>query len=188
MSNQFTDTDLKREVWKDVQGYKGYYQVSNMGRVRSLDRWIPRMDVLNFRLMKGRILKSTYVGNGYPQVNLSKKGKVKICDIHRLVLEAFVGTCPDSMECRHIDGDKSNAKLSNIKWGTPVQNQKDRNKHGTCNSGDRNGHAKLSWEKVLWIRRKYATGKYTQMYLARKVRISPSVVSLIVNMKAWREY
>lgn len=173
--------------WRDIPGFKGYYQASTDGQVRSVDRLIPNSVGSGHRLMKGKILNpAVYKNPGYPTVALSMKGKVEYYSVHSLVLLAFVGPCPEGMECRHKNGVKTDNRLENIEWNTRSKNQLDRVEHGTSNSGERNHHAKLTDRDVLQIRRLYQTGKYTQARLARKFKISASIVSEIVNNKIWR--
>lgn len=106
----------KIEIWKDILGYEGLYQVSDLGRVRSLDRIVPRKKG-NFP-KKGCIFKTVLNGNGYPQVILSKNGKLTNCRVHSLVVWVFLGwkankTCKNGV-INHIDFNKTNNKLSNL--------------------------------------------------------------------------
>lgn len=104
------------EIWKDVVGYEGLYQVSNLGRVRSLDTH----DRLG-RLRRGRVLKDSNNGTGYRMVNLKHDGKQRMRTVHRLVMETFVPN-NDDLEINHIDGDKSNNTLVNLEWCTRSEN------------------------------------------------------------------
>lgn len=108
------------EIWKDVVGYEGYYQVSNLGRVRSLDRIAS-----NGRKIKGKIL-STKVNTApyYPRVSLSVNGKMKLAQVHRLVAQAFVYN-PDpehKTQVGHKDESRTNNRADNLEWVTPKEN------------------------------------------------------------------
>ena len=108
------------EIWKDVVGYEGYYQVSNLGRVRSLDRIAS-----NGRKVKGKIL-STKVNTPpyYPRVSLSVNGKMKLVQVHRLVAQAFVYN-PDpehKTQVGHKDESRTNNRADNLEWVTPKEN------------------------------------------------------------------
>ena len=108
------------EIWKDVAGYEGYYQVSNLGRVRSLDRIAS-----NGRKIKGKIL-STKVNTPpyYPRVSLSVNGKMKLVQVHRLVAQAFVYN-PDpehKTQVGHKDESRTNNRADNLEWVTPKEN------------------------------------------------------------------
>ena len=101
------------EVWKDINGYSGVYQVSNFGRVRSIDH----LDCNKRNRIKGRILKPGLKSNGYFQVALSDStGKSKNYYVHKLVMETFVGECPKDCEINHIDENKTNNNVSNLEY------------------------------------------------------------------------
>lgn len=110
------------EQWKDVSGYEGLYQVSSLGRVRSLDRVI--IDNCCKRKLKGKLLKSTQ-HNGkqpYKYVSLSKDGIIKKIFIHRLVAEAFIDNPEGKLQVNHIDGNPSNNLVNNLEWVTNAEN------------------------------------------------------------------
>lgn len=137
------------EVWLPVVGYAGCYVVSNMGRVRSLDR----IDQQG-RHRPGKLLteRNDLRGAGYRYVNLSKDGIAKKVNVHVLVLEAFVGPRPSARhEGCHADGDRTNPRLSNLHWGTPEENWADRWRHGTESAGEKSPAAVLTDEMVRWI-------------------------------------
>ena len=124
------------EIWKDIEGYEGIYQVSNLGRVRSLDRLVPAVcalskgnQVVNY-LRKGKILADYWAGpkgSEYKCVMLSKHDKPKNSRVHRLVACAFVQNPNNLPEVNHIDEDKSNNRADNLEWVTRIQNEH----HGT---------------------------------------------------------
>lgn len=104
--------------WKPVLGYEGLYEVSNDGRVRSLDRK-DRMG----RDRIGRELAQGNINTGYRKVDLKHNGKKSSKTVHRIVCDAFLGTAPD-MWVNHKDGDKNNNHLSNLEWVTPSDNHR----------------------------------------------------------------
>lgn len=117
---------MKNEEWKDIEGYEGLYQVSNMGRVRSLDRYVNNMfGTLSF--IKGKILKVLNHKDGYKQVNLLKDGKVKHCLVHRLVAGAFIPNPHNYPVINHKDEIKTNNCVENLEWCTVKHN----NTYGT---------------------------------------------------------
>lgn len=99
------------EIWKDIEGYEGFYQVSNMGRVRSIER---RLN--DGRIYGGRILEQKQVRNGYMQVHVSKDNKGKYLSVHRLVARAFVSGFVEGADVNHKDEDKTNNRADNLEW------------------------------------------------------------------------
>lgn len=116
---------MTTEVWKPVPKYEGSYEVSNLGRVRSLDR-------INHRgwSLKGKMLKPGDMGRYY-QHSLTKDGKAVKYLTHRLVLEAFVGPPGKNEQGCHNDGNSKNNHLSNLRWDTSSANNRDKVAHGT---------------------------------------------------------
>lgn len=102
-----------REIWKDVKGYEKLYQISNMGRVRSMN--YRRKNVIG-------ILNPGRDKDGYLQVNLSKKGKTRMSKIHRLVAEAFILKEKNKNQVNHKDGNKENNHIENLEWCTNSEN------------------------------------------------------------------
>lgn len=117
------------ETWKPVVGYEGLYEVSDRGRVRSIER------VVGNRRYPGRLLKVRPLPNGRPRVSLSRNGVAVDAYTYRLVLEAFRGPRPPGMECLHWDDDPNNNSLSNLRWGTRTDNMRDMSRNGNGNAG-----------------------------------------------------
>lgn len=102
---EYTDIELKNEKWKDIFGYDGMYQVSDLGRVRSL------------KFRKTRVMKGTKDKGGYLKVFLSKNGKRHNICVHRLVAYAFIPNSDKTKnEVNHIDECKQNNRVSNLEW------------------------------------------------------------------------
>lgn len=118
---------MKDEIWTSVPGYEGFYEVSSMGRVRSVSRWVPCVrNPEKKQFYHGRVLKPGVNMNpyGYLQVNLSKRGKTKPGLVHRLVAMAFIPN-PDSLrEVNHINGDKHDNRVVNLEWCSSKENKK----------------------------------------------------------------
>jgi hypothetical protein len=126
--------ETKTEIWKDIEGYEDLYQVSNFGRVRSLDRHILAECALSktsepvYYFRKGKVLTPHLIGKtGYIGVMLSKYNIPKNMRVHRLVAQAFIPNTDNLPEVNHIDEDKLNNCVWNLEWCT----RKDNEHHGT---------------------------------------------------------
>lgn len=117
---------MGNEKWLPIPGYEGAYEVSDLGRVRSLDRISAQG-----RPIKGRVLSQMTGSSGYQQVNLHRDRKQATHHVHRLVLLAFVGPGGEDMQGRHLNGDRSDNTLANLAWGTQLENMQDQREHGT---------------------------------------------------------
>lgn len=103
------------EEWRDIKGYEGLYQVSNAGRVRSLDREVKG------KFLKGKVL-SCYSKHTYPVVALCNAEGKKCVRVHRIVAEAFLENYYNLPEVNHIDGNKNNNCVENLEWCTRTEN------------------------------------------------------------------
>ena len=131
-----THTHTQDEQWRDIPGWEGHYQVSSQGRVRSLDRTTTSKVGIEMRF-RGRPLKGVLDTFGYPIVSLASPstGRVRH-QIHRLVLEAFVGPCPEGMEACHWDDNPENNNLENLRWASHADNMADKSRNWTvCRRG-----------------------------------------------------
>lgn len=111
-----------QEIWKDIKGYEGYYQVSNLGRVRSLDRYVPNGDRLQFRNGKLKTLMTNMYG--YYVVKLSKNNVDKNIPVHILVAKTFIEDreYSDGWEVNHKDFNRTNNNVDNLEWVTRQEN------------------------------------------------------------------
>lgn len=110
------------EVWKDIKGYEGYYQVSNLGRVKSVNRRVVNHKSGSTRFTEGIILSPCDNGNGYLVVSLRKDGKRKNAYMHRIVAEAFVENRENKPNINHKDYNTKNNVATNLEWCTQKEN------------------------------------------------------------------
>ena len=173
------------EIWKDIKGYEGWYKVSNLGNVRSLDRAITYSNGRK-HFEKGKMLKPTLKSNGYYYVSLSRNCKTPKYDIHKLVAIAFLEN-PNNYKCvNHIDGNKLNNNINNLEWCSYSYNAIHANKLGltTVTKGETNGMAKLTETQVKEIKELLNKG-HTGRSLANKFNVAEATISQIKNNKLW---
>lgn len=174
------------ENWRPVPGWDGLYDVSDLGRVRSL----PRMTA--YGIKGGGVLKAARKGAPrYPYlgVTLSGAGVRRQVKIHRLVLQAFIGPAPEGMnDGRHLDGVTFNCALTNLDWGSHARNGQDMIDHGHANGpGDGSAHprAKLTEEIAIEARAEYATGRVTERALAKRYGVNVSTMHRLLTRQTW---
>lgn len=157
------------ERWLPVVGFPGY-EVSDLGRVRC---WRP-CNRLARQPSEPRILRTPpNKTTGYISVSLYLDRREYRKLVHRLVLEAFVGPCPEGHEARHVhDPDPTNARLDNLAWGTKAENMQDQIRHGSIARGMRNGWCRLTDEQVSAIRESGLSASE----LAKLYKVSPGYI------------
>ena len=109
------------EVWKDIPNYEGYYQISNLGRIKSVARKVKYQN--SYRNVKEK-LKKTFIGKqGYERVELSKNGKIKKYNVHRIVANVFISNPLNKETVNHINGIKTDNRVENLEWATRSENE-----------------------------------------------------------------
>lgn len=137
------------------------------------------------RRKEGTKLKPRVASNGYRRVNLYINKEHKTYSVHRLVCTAFNGVPSKGCQVRHLDGDKANNVPSNLKWGSPKENAKDKTLHGTSPEGNKNPSSKLTERDIQDIRELRNTTKLSLRDIGGLFGVSKSQVCAIVNGKAW---
>lgn len=141
-------------------------------------------------VFKGKARKrtlSTFMSGGKPrfQVSFRIDGKPRVNYVHRLVLEAFVGPCPEGMECCHNDGNATNNQIENLRWDTHQSNMLDRTSHGTANyAGENNGNSKINNRTVIEIMRRLNHGS-SRREIADSMGIHRGRIDAIVRGRNW---
>lgn len=168
-----TQTDAPEE-WRSVPGFAGLYEVSTFGRVRSLPRET-RAGILGGRILRGQVSTA-----GYERVTLSCGGNSNRYSVHRLVLAAFVGAQAPDHEGRHLNGNRTDNRLSNLMWGTRSENASDRTRHGTQydNRGERHGNSRLTDAQAQEIKSLRASG-YSLRRLSEMYGVSAQTICYV---------
>ena len=179
------------EVFVDIPGYEGYYQVSNYGNVRSLDRVI-KEKTGKTQTLKGRILKQRINPGGYHYIELGKNGTKATFAVHQLVAQAFIPNPDSKPTVNHIDGNKLNNSVANLEWSTYSENLKHAYKTGLRRTvkfsevGSKNYKRKLKPEQVIEIKRLLAAGSLTHKEIATKFSVARSTVTEIKSGRRWK--
>lgn len=174
--------DLPGEVWKPVVGFEGLYEVSNMGRVKSLARIVRAGS--RSQPVRERILATPCVDPGYKMVNLHRRGHKAKRWVHSLVLEAFHGCRPTGCACRHMNGDPTDNRAANLRWGSYAENSADQKRHGTAIRGERVGGARLHPRSVAEIKRQLPHN--TDIELGRLWGVARQTIHAIRTGRTWK--
>ncbi|RYF12778.1 MAG: hypothetical protein EOO40_00440 [Deltaproteobacteria bacterium] len=158
-------------VMPEIIGYEGRYSI--------------QMDGVVTNVRTGKVIKHV-LSSGYPSVSLYSQRSKKTHFVHRLVARAFLSMPAgiDKPQIRHLDGDKLNCQLSNLVFGTQLQNQRDRLAHGTHNRGERSGKAKLTLAEVVRIKAMLAAG-CKGYKIAKEFNMSGPAIYEIALGRSW---
>ena|ERR1051325_3775276 len=157
-----------REIWKAIERSPAY-SISSLGRVKGPKGWILKQPIRN----------------GYCSISLYTDKKTFTREnTHTLVLETFVGPRPDGFHARHLDGDRKNNSVSNLRWGSPKENAADQFLHGTRALGLKHHNAKLNADIVRSIRDGFDHG-FGPTALAKKYGVDPSTITSVVRRQTW---
>ena len=165
----FTATlQLNGEIWRDILGYEGLYQVSNFGRIKRCSR----------------ILSVGINGWGYETIALCKNGHQKSCTVHRLVAEAFLPNPDNLPQVDHLNGNKADNRVENLEWVTPKENIQRASRNGQLKCGVENCNAKLSKADIIYIRKN--SDRLTKKQLAKMFKVDRKVIERILNKTSYK--
>lgn len=159
-------------ITKPLKGYEGLYEINSLGEIYSLPKRT---------LSKRRILKTSINNSGYHCVSLCKNSKHKSFTVHRLLLDTFISERPKGMDIDHIDGDKLNNSITNLRYCSRSDNMKNARRNGFKNYGEHSKFAKLTQNQVREIR----CSDKTQSELASLYKVSIATISRVLNNKIW---
>lgn len=173
------------EIWKDIIGYKGLYQVSNLGRVKSCIYYVKYKNTT--RRNNPGLLKPTINNGGYYTVNLKNKEKDKTIPIHRIVALAFIPNLKNKEQVNHINCIKTDNRVENLEWCTRQENIDHAVRNNLIGKGESSSNSKLTNKDVLEIRNKYQRrGYFDSIRLASDYNVKPNTINGIINRRVWR--
>ena len=154
------------EEWRDIEGYEGLYQVSNLGKIKS------------FHYGTSRINKIQLTKKGYAYTHLYKNGKSKRYFVHVLVAKAFIPNPKNKPQVNHIDANKSNNRVENLEWVTPEENMQHAYEKGLVKIGSEHHCSQLTEDQVRYIRKNYTPydEEFGRDALAKKFGVRKKVV------------
>jgi DNA uptake protein ComE-like DNA-binding protein len=159
-----------KEIWKDVNDYEGYYEVSNLGRIRTVYR------VVNNQHLKSKIKSLNRIVDGYLCVSLQKNGAKASKPVHRIVATAHIPNSENKPQVNHKNGNKLDNRVVNLEWNTGVENMRHAINTGLVPT-------KLTKEDVIALR--INKNGLTQKGLAKLYGVSESHVHKIIKYQKW---
>ena len=172
-------------IWKYIPGFEDYYQASNTGLIRSVERDVWYSDGI-VRHRKSVVLKQRTDKYGYSRVLLCMYNIHHYYCVHTLVAMSFLGKIPDKMTVNHIDGNKGNNNVSNLEIVSMLENRRHAIRKGLWNQrGEHSVKSKFSKEQVLEIRKRYSLGNTSYPKLAKEYGVGTSTIARIVSEKCY---
>jgi len=172
------------EIWRQIRGYEGLYEVSSEGRIRTEYRLHRNQNKKTW--YKDPIIRKPFVHkNGYLFVTLSKDNRVKGFSVHRLVGQAFIPNPKKKPQINHKDLNRANNNAENLEWMTNRENSMHSRRNGFNNSGEKNGNAKLNEYQVRVIKHCFTLGMKA-VEIMKYFPVGKSRLSYIKNNKTWK--
>jgi len=175
----------EEEIWKDIPGYEGLYEISTHGRIRGIAH--ERTVVRNGKVITqqwGAVERTVNLSGRYPKVNLSDKGAVKTHTLHTLMAKTFIGPRPPGKQVCHNDDNPLNTKIGNLRYDTAKGNKADTYRLGNAPIGENNPNVRYTEEFVKRIREECKTEQ--QKIVAQKYNIPVATVGAFCQRRTWK--
>ena len=176
---------MGEEIWVDVKDFEGLYQVSNLGRIKSLCKTVERRGYGKLTFPE-KILAPHVDKVGYPRMMFYRKGSIVRQSIHRVVAMSFIPNPEGKPQVNHINSIRTDNRVENLEWCTALENMRHcfKNNRHPAIKGENVVTAKLNDESVRYIRMKVNEG-VTKTELAEKFKVSRASIRLVVNRINW---
>jgi hypothetical protein len=177
---------MENEIWKDIIGYEGYYQISNLGRVKSLDRIVDNRRGQFLR--KGRFLKPYKSTKAYMLLGLCVNGKMKAFTFHRILAKHFIPNPENKKEINHKNGVRDDNRLENLEWVTGSENIRHSFKvlKRKKMTGEKHPMHKLTESNVIEIKKIYNAGGISYKRLGEIYNVSDVTIGRVVRGDHWK--
>jgi hypothetical protein len=173
-----------KEEWKDIMGYENLYQISNFGRIKSLER-IKQIGKYFFHFNE-IIMKLQTDSHGYKTVWLHKNGKGKNWKVHILVAKHYIPNPENKPYVNHIESNVTDNRSWMLSWVTPKENSEDAVARNRMTKGEKCHSSKLTEEQILEISKKYIPRKYSLQKLANEYGCTKQNIRKIITDKSWK--
>jgi len=184
--------DLPGEIWKDIPGYEGMYQISNMGRLKNLERKFWRNHSVTYKYTlytrKENISKLHSWDGDYIRTTLYKNGIKKHIKLHRLVGQLFIPNPKNLPQINHKNGIRYDNKVENLEWCTNSENILHAYRIGLEKAvcGELHHNSVFKNSDIIKIRCMYETGNYSMRELAKKYNVDKDTIKCIVRRETWK--
>jgi hypothetical protein len=175
-----------QEIWKDVPGYEGFFNISNLGRIETVSRKVKNNNYKGVRISKKRILQPFLMKNNYYAIKLCVNGVNKKFYLHRLIAQAFIPNPKNKREINHIDGNKQNNNILNLEWVDRKENITHALMTGLLKTGEQCPWHKLTEKQVKKIRSEYIPFINGYKNLGKKYGVSWQTIVSIIKNKSWK--
>ena len=180
------------EIWRDIKDYEGLYQISNLGRIKSLPRIKRNFNINSKQLeeivLPEKIRKPQLTQYGYYRIGLTKNHKQIYYSVHRLVAEAFIPNPNNLPQVNHINGIKTDNRVENLEWCDNSFNQKHAFNAGLQKGNSDHPNSKLTYDDVIYIKTNYKKGVLGKgiRSLAAKFNVCCATIQQIIDGKSYK--